>query len=230
MIRIGGVPSGNPGEDTEFRGLLYPDGDEISKHMAARLEVEPFYQFDKLAQALVHVRHRAAAIDCGAWVGGWSRHLASSFAKVIAIEANSDSARCVAKNTAIFGNVTVVNAALGEVQGVVNLAREGNGPNVGTRVDRAGAMRVRMWPLDDLPEVKALSAVDYIKVHVNGMELRALMGAAETIRRQRPVMTVVLKPAIKTYGDTAENARAFLTSLDYRPAGGERPYEIWIPR
>lgn len=230
MIRIGGVPLGNPGEDTEFCGLFYPDGDEISKHMAERLSAEPFYQADKYQQAMLQCRHFGAAVDCGAWVGGWSRALAQVFAKVVSIEANPDSARCVRKNIAHCENVTVVNAAVGEVQGVVKLSREGHGPNVGTRVDSAGTIRTRLWPLDDLPEVQALPAVDYIKIHVNGMELSALKGAVETIRRHRPVLTVVLKSALAAYGDSPEAARLFLNSLGYRAAAGERPYEIWIPR
>lgn len=235
MIRIGGVPHGKPGEDTEFCGLLYPDGDEISKHMAARLQAEPFYQSDKLGQALALLKNRRVAIDCGAWVGGWSRELAKHFSRVIAIEAHPDNARCVARNCAPISakglfDVAVLNAALGEVQARVSLAREGNGPNVGTRVVQAGEISVRMYPLDDLDEVQALPFLDYIKVHVNGMELRALRGATETIRKHRPLLTVVLKPALETYGDTADAARVHLYDIGYRPVGGERPYELWAPR
>jgi len=229
MIRIGGVPQGKPGEDTEFCGLVYPDGDEISKHMAERLSNEPFYQSDKYQQAMRQCHRFCAAVDCGAWVGGWSRALAQVFAKVVSIEANPDSVRCVKKNIAHCTNVTVVNAAVGEVQGVVKLVR-GNGANVGTRVADAGTIAAKLGPLDDLREVKALPAIDYIKVHVNGMELQALKGAVETIRKHQPVLTVVLKRAIEPYGDSAEAARSFLDGLGYVPAGGEHPYEIWIPR
>lgn len=229
MIRIGGEPLGKPGEDTEFCGLIYPDGDEISKHMAERLRAEPFYQSDKLVQALRLVKQRRVAVDCGAWVGGWSRHLGTQFRKVISIEANPDNARCVHQNTS--KNVRVCNAAVGDRCGEICIAKEGDGPNVGSFVCGEGAVKVLMLRLDDMPEIHNAGALDYMKVHVNGMELRALLGAKDLIRRYRPVLTVVLKPAIERFGDTIEDARQFLREhLGYAPAGGERPYEIWCPR
>lgn len=229
MIRVGGVALGKSG-DTEFCGLVYPDGDEISQHMAERLKAEPFYQSDKFDQAMEIVRGRQVAIDCGAWVGGWSRALSGQFRKVLSIEANPDNARCVSENCP--GNVTVICAAVGDENGRASVAAEDDGPCVGTRVvsERDGVAIVPMRRLDDIAQVRALPTVDYIKVHVNGMELRALRGAANTISRFRPVLTVVLKPAIGAFGDTAEAAREFLTKdLRYHAAGGERPYEIWCP-
>lgn len=235
MIRVGGAPAiGGPGEDVVFHGLVYPDGDEISKHMAERLRREPFYQHDKLKQALDLVKHRRAAIDCGAWVGGWSRELARNFRNVVAIEASPDNARCVVKNTAAAGNVTVRCCALGDTDGAaVTVERKSNEPCVGSRIvseQPFGAVTVPIYRLDSVPGVLQMPAVDYIKIHVNGMELKALRGAVQTITRHRPVLTVVLKPAIEAYGDTVQRARDFLTAeLRYRPAGGERPYEIWLP-
>lgn len=230
MIRIGGAAYGRPG-DTAFCGLLYPDGDEISKHMAERLRSEPFYQSDKLAAALKLVSNRRCAIDCGAWVGGWSRELGKHFDEVVSIEANPDNARCVVLN--VPKNVTVICAAVGDENGRTCIAAEGSGPNVGSRVvpKRVDAADVPLRRLDDIQQVKSMSAIDYIKVHVNGMELRALRGAVNTILRCRPVLTVVLKPALTVFGDTAEEARRFLANeLGYHPAGGERPYEIWVPQ
>lgn len=229
MIRVGGEPYGGPG-DTEFCGLTYPEGDEISKHMAARLQAEPFYQHDKLAQALKVVPARRAAIDCGAWVGGWSRELARHFQNVVAIEANPDNARCVMANTP--SNVIVRNMAVGEGGGMICVASYENGAKVASRCVElgAGARRVQLRKLDDIDVVRTLPAIDYIKVHVNGMELKALRGMVETLKRHRPVLTVVLKPAIEAFGDTAEDARIFLRSLSYAAKGGEKPYEIWCPQ
>jgi len=231
MIRVGGAPAmGAAGEDVEFCGLIYPDGDEISKHMAARLSEEPFYQHDKFAQAMECVRFKGTAIDCGAWVGGWTRALADQFTFVLSIEANPDNARCVRKNVGTRGNVFLVNAALGAKAGLVTVEPEANGPNVGSRVVYGGHdANIPMVRLDDLPEVAALGGVDYIKLHVNGMEFQALLGAEKTLRKHRPVLTIVLKPAITNYGDSAEKARLHLRGLGYHRIGGESPYEIWGP-
>ena len=235
MIRVGGGPDmGMAGEDIEYCGLVYPHGDEISKHMAQRLESEPFYQSDKLQQALAVTKNRRTAIDCGAWVGGWSREIAKHFERVLAIEANPDSARCVVKNVARMPNVAVLNAALGERSGQTWVGRDATGPNVASRVGDEGhgvGCFVQAARLDDVVEAMSdIAAVDYIKIHVNGMELKVLRGAAATIKRHRPVLTVVLKPALESYGDSVAAARTFLMSeLGYKVAAGERPYEIWVP-
>lgn len=230
MIRVGAEPNiGGPGEDAEFCGLVYPDGDEISKHMAARLRSEPFYQSDKLAAALALVKSRRTAIDCGAWVGGWSRELAKHFARVIAIEANPDNARCVGVNAG-RENVQVHNVALSDKPGLVSVKPEHNGPNVGSRVVHGESGQIESITLDALLSgFSDLGPVDYIKIHVNGMEFKALLGAEATIRRHRPVLTVVLKPALVEFGSSPMEARLFLRNVGYRPAGGERPYEIWVP-
>lgn len=232
MIRVGGEPFGGPG-DVEFCGLIYPEGDEISKHMAARLQSEPHYQHDKLAQALAITKHRRVAIDCGAWVGGWSRELAKHFSQVLAIEANPDNARCLRLNVEASRNVMVLNAGVGEKSARAFVGRESDGPNVGSFIsDQANGPRINVLPLDEiLAAFETIQNVDYIKVHVNGMELKALRGAVRIIARHKPVLTVVLKPAIETYGDTADAARSFLSDqIGYRAAGGERPYEIWVPK
>ena len=232
MIRVGGEPFGGPG-DVEFCGLIYPEGDEISKHMASRLRTEPHYQHDKLKQALAITKRRRMAVDCGAWVGGWSRELAKHFQSVLAIEANPDSFRCCQKNLASQQNARAINVALGDTSGSCRIVKD-NGPNVGSRVadlslpweqHQSVSVRILDEILWDAPHV------DYIKVHVNGMELKALRGAVDTIAKHKPVLTVVLKPAIESYGASADSARAFLANnLGYRSAGGERPYELWVPK
>jgi FkbM family methyltransferase len=232
MLCVGGWPNyGLPGEDTEFCGLIYPDGDEITKHMAERLRSEPFYQCEKLAQALALLKKRRMAVDCGAWVGGWTRELAGHFDRVVSIEANPENARCVQKNVTGLDNVTVLNFALAEFPGVAGISTWPNGPRMGShiRIEQYGQHRVQQENLDNLL-VNDHGQIDYIKIHVNGMELKTLRGARETIMRHRPLLTVVLKAAIEDYGDSVANARAFLTErLNYRPAGGERPYELWVP-
>jgi FkbM family methyltransferase len=226
MIRVGGVPYGAAG-DTVFYGLIYPDGDEISKHMDERLRVEPFYQSDKFDVAMRAVKQWRCAVDCGAWVGGWSRALSKRFDRVVAIEANPDNARCVRKNTP--SHVTVVGAAVGDTSGRVTLAETPHAPNVATFIG-AGTRLIPMWRLDDLPTVQECPAIDYLKIHVNGMELKTLRGAVQTIKKHRPILTVVLKMAIEDFGDSADSAREFLRNeLKYCNLGGERPYEVWGP-
>ena len=232
MIEVGGKPFGSGLGDTEFCGLVYPEGDKITKNLAKRLKEEPFYRYDKLEQALRIVRGRRVAVDCGAWVGAWSRELAKHFGRVIAIEANGDNARCARKNLAGCLNAEVIHTALGDVETEALACAEESGGNIGSRLVEGygGRFAVAMRPLDNLPAIRALDAIDYLKVHVNGMELRALRGAAGTIRKHRPIMTVVVKDAIERY-DSREAIWAFLAGdLGYKQVGGAHVYEIWGPK
>jgi FkbM family methyltransferase len=234
VIEVGGVRVGGPG-DTEYCGLIYPDNDKITKNMAARLKGERFYQCDKLDFALESVpkKRRRVAVDCGAWVGAWSHELASKFDKVIAIEANAENVRCLKKNLAQCKNATVLHWALGECNTEVLACPEEQGANIGSRIvaGAGGRFTVGMRRLDDLPEIQALPCLDYLKVHVNGMELRTIKGATATIKKHRPLMTVVVKRAIEDYGDSAKDMHAFLRdALGYEMLGGKRVYEIWSPK
>lgn len=228
MIRLGGVETGAPGEDTEFRGLWYPDGDELSKHMVARLQQERFYQCDKFDLSMQFVKRFRAAIDCGAWVGAWSLAMAERFGHVLAIEANPDNARCVERNTGSAGGVQVANVAVGDHDGHCRVAPFNNGPAVGSRIVSDGDARtVTMVRLDNIEN----DEVDYVKVHVNGMELAALKGAAKLIARCKPVITVVAKNAIKEFGSTPDDVRAFMAgALGYQKLAALKPYEVWGPR
>lgn len=229
MIRVGGKPVGRKGADVKFCNLFYPGGDEISPRMADRLRSEPFYQADKFAQAMAKVSRRRTAVDCGAWVGGWSVELAKLFEQVVVIEANPDNARCAEKNLASFKNANVFNCAVGDETKEVLVGPREDGGKVSSFVGAPGGFSVPMMRLDDLLR-DAPIAIDYLKIHVNGMELKALRGAKETILRHLPVLTVVLRPTIEDIGDTREAARKMLYGWGYRRAGGEKPYEIWAPK
>lgn len=209
--------------DFRFLGMWYPDGENISRNLAERLRGEPFYRADRFAEAMGHVREWRGAVDCGAHVGAWSRELARRFKRVVAIELNAATARCLERNVEGMG-VKVFNVALGAAAG--NVGKSGTKGSIDCEV-AAGAHGIEMWPLDFV--VADLPHIDYIKVHVNGYELEVLKGMTKTLADHRPVLTVVLKSALARYGATAESVVAFLAASSYRMAGGQKPYRIFVP-
>lgn len=228
--RVAGVWHPEPG-DFQLQGLWYPDGDEITKYMVARLQTEPFYRADRLADALKHIRNFRGAVDCGAWVGAWSRELSKHFERVVAIDIHPDNARCIAKNCS--GNVSVVNCALGKASGTAAVQRSTYAGTIESWVvpDGDGPVVVPMKRLDDVREVQELPAVDYLKVHVNGAELLVLQGAEQTIRRHRPVMTIVIKPALtRDFGNTPAEVYSLMESFGYVVASALKPYFVFAPR
>lgn len=230
MIRLGGEPFGTPGTRTKFLGLSYPDGDELSKHMVERLQGERFYQCDKFDMSMRYVKRFRAAIDCGAWVGAWSRALGERFDRVLAIEAQPENAQCVREN--VPKNVTVANIAVGANSGFAHIGNDANHQRVGSKLISEGETasrmhKVAMMALDEFE----VDDVDYLKVHVNGMELEALKGATKLIARSKPVITVVVKAAVEEFGATHEDVRSFMAvKLGYEKLAALKPYEVWGPK
>ena len=207
----------------QYAGIFFPDDDgTLTKALKARLDSEPVYRGDRLEEALKYVKRFDVAVDCGANVGMWTVELAKRFQQVIAIEADPTNVECLRRNTAECSNVVIYGAAAGETQGRAGLdQRKGHFSSHISRGDD-----VLLLPLDDLPSV----ACDYLKVHVNGYELPVLKGAVETLRRCKPVLTVVLKPKLAAYDTAPEDIIAWLDAHGYALAGGLKPYRIFTPK
>ena len=175
---------------------------------------------------MAQVKQWRGAVECGAHVGEWSRELAQRFERVVAIEAHPATAKCLTANLAAHKNAMVVQCALGLDYGRVDVtSRKGS---IGSRVTRGDG--VNEMPLDAVPEIAALEALDYLKVHVNGCELQVLRGAIETIERHRPVITVVIKKALADYGATPEDIFNFMAIEGYRVASRLKPYWVFVSK
>ena len=205
----------------QYAGIWFPDDGTLTKHLRARLDVEPIYQGDRFGEAMRYVKDFRFAVDCGANVGMWAVPLAKRFRQVLAIEADPANVECLRANVANLGNVDPVWAALGDTAGRVALTRD----KTALSSHVVPGDEVTIGPLDDFK----IGHCGYIKVHVNGYELPVLKGAVETLRRCKPVLTVVLKPRLADYDTTPEDIIAWLAAQGYRLTGGQKPYRIFLP-
>lgn len=89
----------------------------------------------------------------------------------------------------------------------------------------AGPGTLPQMRLDDMK----LCNVDLLYLDIEGYELHALRGAADTIARCRPVIGVEINRNIEHYGATAEQLRAWLTDRGYRRAYMANSDEIFVP-
>jgi hypothetical protein len=101
---------------------------------------------------------------------------------------------------------------------------EENGP--GTRVipdniDNTGG--VETLSIDDLVESKGISRVDFIKMDIEGSELKALQGALNTIKRDRPKMAICIYHRLVDFVDIPE----FILSLNLGYSFYIRHYTIY---
>ena len=165
-------------------GWHLPDAD---RYFGPLLEKDPRgFQIDLLEAALKHVREWRTAVDGGAHVGTWSALLGRRFNEVLAFEPALDTFHCLARNVRNLAGVTPLHAALGVSKVLAAMRDDDARPgNTGARYIGAGG-DVCVYCLDDF----GIAHLDFLKLDLEGYEYFALLGAAATVRRCRPVMVI----------------------------------------
>jgi len=164
-----------------------------------------------------HVTHdqiqRSVAIDAGANIGAYARRMADVFAKVYAFEPAEDTFACLARNVDDWGlqDVIVLN------QMAVSDRREGVAMGTSGFLRRSvsrevvGAGDTPAVPLDAF----SLNDLLFLKLDVEGFELKALQGTADTIARCRPFVMMELKDRHVKSGRANTEAADWLEAQDY---------------
>jgi FkbM family methyltransferase len=151
--------------------------------------------------------------DIGAHAGYYSL-LASSLVgpagRVVAFEPDTDNLAHLRRHLRLNGarNVTVITAAVADRAGTARFAAERSG--FGGALSKDGSRSVRTVTLDGLVSAGTVPAPDYLKIDVEGAELRVLRGGAKVIRASRPIIFLAVH--------TPELARLcgkMLTALGY---------------
>lgn len=122
--------------------------------------------------------------DIGAGIGEECAILAESGARVFAIEAHPDIYRCLAKTVTAnrLSNITPILCALGDHDGEISIVMADN-HIANTVIDshvpeatRAVRVTVPMKTLDRLCADHGVSAIDYVKMNIEGAERQAVRG------------------------------------------------------
>ncbi len=121
--------------------------------------------------------------DIGANAGFYTLLAARKAKHVIAIEPLPENLRYLYKHLEMnrIKNVTVIKAAMSDVNGLAQFRVGGNRATGALEAD--GALQIRTTTVDSLPR-----APDLIKIDVEGAEFRVLTGAIETIKRKHPII------------------------------------------
>ncbi len=178
-------------------------------------------QLHHLTGAIDHIRATvgpdrlaaSVAIDAGANVGAYARHMAAHFAHVHAFEPAPDTYECLARNIADWGlgaRVTAYPNALSAVEEGVSM---GGGGWFRRSISRevAGPGDIRAIPIDSL----ALEDVLLLKLDVEGYELKVLEGSRETLARCRPFVMMELKDRKIAKGTADMAPHEFLLGQGY---------------
>lgn len=216
-------------------GWWLPKGDTVFENYASPPEFregpppkrDGFYRHHLLA-AFGHVRAWDCAIDVGTHCGFWAYEMAQRFAHVHAFEPSPTNFQCLQRNMAEFGNVTLYHAAVGHEVGTCEIHNDKQRPgNSGSNYVVPGGGAILMRPLDWYE----FDGCDFLKVDVEGFELRVLEGARQLIKRFRPVISMECTDFKfrDRYGIPEGQAERWLVKRGYRVAWAERPDKVFVP-
>jgi FkbM family methyltransferase len=150
-------------------------------------------------------------IDVGAYIGDHAVFYADCVGvdgAVIAFEPNPEAFACLHHNTKGLPQVIKHHAGASNSPHTISIATEANGgASFAIQGDNIACITI-----DSLN----LAALYFIKLDCEGMEVRALQGAMNTIARHSPVMLIEVNAgALERQGATAEHLLAFVRSMGY---------------
>jgi len=178
-----------------------------------------------LAAMRRNVRPGDTILDVGANIGLFT--LEGSLAvgpagRVIAIEAMPAHATSVIDSVRRNGmsNVEVIPVAVGDQRGEGTLTLPSN-MNYGMftlgKVVGEVSFKVSVQRIDDILAERGVNSVDFIKMDIEGSELKALIGAEQTLRKHHPTILIELyEEHLNNCGTSSHEVKSFLTKLGYR--------------
>jgi FkbM family methyltransferase len=167
------------------------------------------------------VKRGAVCFDIGAHIGYYSLLFSAAagpegqvFSYEPAPQTFSFLSCNVAKNLA--QKVAIHQSAIGDSEGIVQLACGGEMPLGWSRVRESGGLAVRCTTIDAEVSRLKLARLDFVKVDVEGYEPQVFEGAKNTIARLRPaVMFEVNAGALREHGAEPTQISDIFTSHGY---------------
>lgn len=204
----------NLSELTEDRdGLMWPRADKGLWAAARGYEV--------LATATTLCKQHRVAIQAGGACGTYPLWLSRKFKHVYTWEPDSLNFLCLTFNTRACANVTRFQAGLGAHEHMAHIeAGEGNA-GTGYLVPD-GKIPVMVADRYEIP------FVDMIQLDVEGMELSALHGLADTILAYRPVVVIEVKGHGARYGWPQTAAGDWLMERGYERSATVGKDQIYV--
>jgi FkbM family methyltransferase len=174
------------------------------------------------------VKNRRICVQAGGNLGVFPKYLARFFQTVLTFEPSPDLFPLLAQN-APEPNVVRLQAALGERPGLIGMRCTRRGSKAGpiheglTHVHGAGS--IPTMRLDDL----GLPVLDLLYLDLEGFELYALRGAAETVKRCRPIIVMEVNQNIEFYGIARDDVRQHVIGQGYQFVRRIQADEVYVP-
>jgi FkbM family methyltransferase len=158
-------------------------------------------------------------LDLGAHLGGFALTAAALGCEVIAVEASAQQAALLRTSAEHndFRKLDVIHAAVGEASGVVEFSPHGPWGHVATPATGMPSVSVPAIRLDDLLAQRGWQSVHFIKLDVEGSEVRAIRGMQRLLQRPDapPIFFESNRHTLGFYGDSPEGLRAQFHRFGY---------------
>lgn len=171
-----------------------------------------------LLKVMPYIKNKRVAVDIGASYGFVSNELATEFQTVFSSEIIVDVRECLRINMRFNSNVEILNYGFSNFSGKQKIFFYPNATGHSTRRDIPRdefkvERFVRACPVRPLDIVmKDRNDIDFVKIDVEGSELKVLEGATELLTRCEPVLLIEL---LRHDIDNAFKIIEFLNKYNY---------------
>jgi FkbM family methyltransferase len=168
------------------------------------------------------VRPGDVVIDCGAYVGDYTREaLQAGASTVVAIEPSPENLACLRRNVQNDSRAIIVSKGVWNKDGqlALNVSATSTICNGVREVDAARATKEVLVPVTRLDSIVAelgLKRVDVIKMDIEGAEPEAVAGAPETLKKFNPLVIIATEHASDEPERCIEQLRKVWQSLRWR--------------
>lgn len=158
------------------------------------------------------------AIDVGACLGDHTvpyAKIVGSAGQVFAFEPNPEAFECLAYNTRNYPQVKCFNCGISDIEENIGFVRN---ENLGASyLEQGTGNPVHIRPLDSFTEYD-FSKTKFIKMDVEGWELKALMGSESIINTYKPIIMLEIAAGHQArYGKTPQDIYDWLKAHRYDP-------------
>lgn len=161
------------------------------------------------------IQKRTMAVDGGAHVGVWTSIMADLFDDVHAFEPHPKGFQYLTENCGYMENAHLYNAALMDKACGIDVYAPGRTTLTATQVRYNPKSTDTAVTIDQYD----FQQCDLLKLDVEGAELKALIGAEQTIKRCHPFILVELNNLGGRFGIKDKDVRSWLAQHHY--------HEVW---
>lgn len=129
-------------------------------------------------------------VDCGAFEGDTAQEFLklvnSNYKKIVCFEPDKSNYEILLETLKNYDNVIAINKGVFDKKQVISFD---SGRKGSSTISEEGSVQIEVDKIDDVPEC---NDVTFLKMDIEGSEPEALIGAQETIKRNKPKLAICI--------------------------------------